>query len=469
MVQINFAQREINCKIVYYGPGLSGKTTTLEVIHQKAPKDNIGEMVSIATESDRTLYFDFLPLNLGTVAGMTTKFQIYTVPGQVYYNATRKLVLKFTDGVIFVADSQKDKMEENKESLANLAENLKVHGLDIDTIPLVLQYNKRDLDNICTVEELDAQLNPRTVPAFESIASTGQGVFPALKALSKLVINKLNKEHASVRRGTAIPKPQAAAPPKQPGPPGGGPSAPVAPKAPAPPGPSGMPKPPGPPGGGPSAPVPPKAPSPPGPSGIPKPPGPFGGGPSAPVAPKAPSPPGPSGMPKPPGPFGGGPSAPVPPKAPSPPGPSGIPKPPGSFGGGPSGPVPPSPPGGAGGIAHGIPGPPEGTKPTGDIPVQKSTSAAASTPSSQPGQILQQEDKVVVDGGGGLKKWLVIAVILILVLAAGVFAVYKIKPGILPGVIKEKLDSLIGSGDDASSEADASGKEADKPEQDAAD
>ena len=231
MVQINFAQREINCKIVYYGPGLSGKTTTLEVIHQKAPDDHIGEMVSIATESDRTLYFDFLPLNLGTVAGMTTKFQIYTVPGQVYYNATRKLVLKGVDGVIFVADSQKDKMDENKESLANLAENLEEHGLNIEAIPLILQYNKRDLDNICTVEEMEQQLNERGVPAFESIANTGQGVFPALKALSKLVINKLNKEHASVRRGKTVPK--ASAPGTPPGPGG----APAAPKAPVPPGP----------------------------------------------------------------------------------------------------------------------------------------------------------------------------------------------------------------------------------------
>ncbi|MBI3723721.1 GTPase, partial [bacterium] len=143
MVQINFAKREINCKLVYYGPGLSGKTTNLEVVHKKAPASKKGELTSIATEGDRTLFFDYMPLELGKVGGMNTKFQLYTVPGQVYYNATRKLVLQGADGVVFVADSQPDKMDENLESLQNLDDNLKEQGLDIRTLPLVLQWNKR--------------------------------------------------------------------------------------------------------------------------------------------------------------------------------------------------------------------------------------------------------------------------------------------------------------------------------------
>ncbi|MFC1479129.1 ATP/GTP-binding protein [Planctomycetota bacterium] len=515
MVQINFAQREINCKIVYYGPGLSGKTTTLEVIHQKAPPDHIGEMVSIATESDRTLYFDFLPLNLGTVAGMTTKFQIYTVPGQVYYNATRKLVLKGADGVIFVADSQKDKMDENKESLANLAENLEEHGLDMETVPLVLQYNKRDLDNLCTVEELDAELNPRKVPAFESIANTGQGVFPALKALSKLVINKLNEEHAAVRKGKAVPKagtpakgPAPPSPPKQPmG------ASPMPPKAPAPPGPPKQPmgaspmppKAPVPPGipkqpmGAPpkapappmppkqpmgAAPMPPKAPVPPGipkqpmgappmppkapvPSGIPKPP--MGGLPGPPAAPKAPAPPGipkppmgglpgppaapkapvPPGIPKPPmGGLPGPPAAPMPPKAPVPPGipkqpMGGPPRPPVAPGAGPAAPPIPGPPGD---VAYGIPAPPQGTKPTGEVPVRDGTSGqnVPAPPPHTPGKLYPEEEKVVIGGKSGSKKWIVIIIVILLLLAGGTFAVYKLKPDILPGEIKKILDKYMG-------------------------
>ena len=224
MVQINFGQREVSCKLVYYGPGMSGKTTNLEIIHQKAPDKAKGEMVSIATETDRTLYFDFLPLDLGQVAGMHTKFQLYTVPGQVYYNATRKLVLQGVDGVIFVADSNPDKMDENIESLENLRENLAGMGIDLNEIPLVLQYNKRDLPTVMTVEDMNKGMNPNNVPAVEAIARDGKGVFPTLKALSKIVIDKLNKEHAPAaqrrRTGTSLTpvggnKPTAPAPAAQ--------------------------------------------------------------------------------------------------------------------------------------------------------------------------------------------------------------------------------------------------------------
>lgn len=195
MVQINFAKREINCKLVYYGPGLSGKTTNLEVVHKKAPASKKGELTSIATEGDRTLFFDYMPLELGKVGGMNTKFQLYTVPGQVYYNATRKLVLQGADGVVFVADSQADKMEENLESFANLEENLREQGLDPKTIPMVLQWNKRDLPNVLTVDELDKKMNKYNSPTFEAIAVTGDGVFPTLKKLAQIVLEKLNREY----------------------------------------------------------------------------------------------------------------------------------------------------------------------------------------------------------------------------------------------------------------------------------
>jgi signal recognition particle receptor subunit beta len=197
MVQINFALKEVNCKIVYYGPGLSGKTTNLEVVHAKAPGSHCGELTSIATEGDRTLFFDFLPLNLGQVAGMTTKFQIYTVPGQVYYNSTRKLVLQGADGIAFVAESRKGKMDENIESLSNLEDNLREYGMDINTIPLVLQYNKRDLADIYSIEEMNAKLNSSNVPYFEAVAVTGEGVFPTLKKLSSLVLESLNRQQSS--------------------------------------------------------------------------------------------------------------------------------------------------------------------------------------------------------------------------------------------------------------------------------
>lgn len=216
MVQINFALREVNVKIVYYGPGRSGKTTNLEVIHDKAPKGSIGDMMSIATETDRTLFFDFLPLDLGKVAGMNTKFQLYTVPGQVYYKATRKLVLQGADGLVFVADSQREMLEENLQSLQDLQENLAENGIDINTIPLVLQWNKRDLPSVMSVEEMNEKLNQWNAPAVEACAINGDGVFPTLKALAKVVIGKLNKEHGysgdASSEMPAVKKPAAPAP-----------------------------------------------------------------------------------------------------------------------------------------------------------------------------------------------------------------------------------------------------------------
>ena len=191
MVQLNLALREINCKIVYFGPGLSGKTTNLEVVHAKAPDDSKGELTSIATESDRTLFFDFMPLNLGTVGGMKTKFQLYTVPGQVYYNSTRKLVLRGADGVIFVADSSPDKMEENIESLQNLEECLQGQDKSLSDFPHVIQYNKRDIEGALPVEEMDAALNKYGAPFFEAVASNGDGVIETFKALSGLVLEKV--------------------------------------------------------------------------------------------------------------------------------------------------------------------------------------------------------------------------------------------------------------------------------------
>jgi hypothetical protein len=185
----------VNCKVVFYGPGMSGKTTNLEKVYENAPDQHKGELTSIATEGDRTLFFDFLPLDLGTVAGMNTKFQLYTVPGQVYYNSTRKLVLQGADGVIFVADSQRKKMDENIESLENLMENLTEYNINPDDIPIILQYNKRDLPDVLSVDELNKALNPKGWPTFEAVAVTGEGVFPTLKALSSLVLENLNKEY----------------------------------------------------------------------------------------------------------------------------------------------------------------------------------------------------------------------------------------------------------------------------------
>ncbi len=191
MSLVNYATREITCKIVYYGPGRSGKTTNLQYIHSRVPWDRKGEMVSLATEADRTLFFDFLPLNLGQISGFTTRFQLYTVPGQVYYNATRKLVLQGADGVVFVADSQKSQLEADVDSFRNLQQNLLEHGIDIRDIPVVIQYNKRDLPNVFSIEQLDEELNFRNVPSYPASALLGEGVFDTLRSVSEGVLKKL--------------------------------------------------------------------------------------------------------------------------------------------------------------------------------------------------------------------------------------------------------------------------------------
>ena len=223
MSLVNFTTREITCKIVYYGPGRSGKTTNLQYIYGRVPEARRGRMVSLATQTDRTLFFDFLPLDLGVISGFTTRFQLYTVPGQVYYNASRKLILKGVDGVVFVADSQIERMEANIESMQNLYDNMAQHGYNLTNIPFVVQYNKRDLPNAATIRELQSALNPgwpvddparqkasadpyhegeflveqldgqwvERAPYFEAVAMTGDGVFDTLKAVSKLVLKSL--------------------------------------------------------------------------------------------------------------------------------------------------------------------------------------------------------------------------------------------------------------------------------------
>jgi signal recognition particle receptor subunit beta len=190
---INYSSREINCKIVFYGPGLCGKTTNLQYIYKKTNPDSKGKMISLATETERTLFFDFLPLALGEIRGFKTRFHLYTVPGQVFYDASRKLILKGVDGVVFVADSQIERMEANIESIENLRTNLAEQGYDLDKIPFILQYNKRDLPNVVPLDELRRALNPRNVPDFEGIATDGTGVFDTLKAIAKLVIMELKK------------------------------------------------------------------------------------------------------------------------------------------------------------------------------------------------------------------------------------------------------------------------------------
>lgn len=224
MSMINYASREINCKLVYYGPGLGGKTTNLEHVYGKVAPDTRGKMVSLATETERTLFFDFLPVDLGTIRGFKTRFHLYTVPGQVYYNASRKLILKGVDGVVFVADSQIERMEANIESMQNLYDNMAEYGYDLTKIPFVVQYNKRDLPNAAPVRDLQQQLNPgwpledpalqkpqpdpyhqgdmlvgqvngvwvQRAPYFESVAITGDGVFDTLKAVAKLVLKTLS-------------------------------------------------------------------------------------------------------------------------------------------------------------------------------------------------------------------------------------------------------------------------------------
>lgn len=190
---INYSSREINCKIVYYGPGLCGKTTNLQWIYSKTAQDARGKMISLATETERTLFFDFLPLALGEIRGFKTRFHLYTVPGQVFYDASRKLILKGVDGVIFVADSQVERTEANLESVENLQVNLSEQGYDLAKVPYVIQYNKRDLPNAAPMAELRSLLNPMNVPEFEAVAPTGVGVFETLKATARLVLSELRR------------------------------------------------------------------------------------------------------------------------------------------------------------------------------------------------------------------------------------------------------------------------------------
>ncbi len=194
---INYSSREINCKIVYYGPGLCGKTTNLQYIYKKTNPDSKGKMISLATETERTLFFDFLPLALGEIRGFKTRFHLYTVPGQVFYDASRKLILKGVDGVVFVADSQIERMEANVESMENLRANLAEQGYNLDSVPFIIQYNKRDLPNVVPLGELKKSLNPNGLPDFEAVATEGPGVFDTLKAIAKLVIMELKKGQES--------------------------------------------------------------------------------------------------------------------------------------------------------------------------------------------------------------------------------------------------------------------------------
>jgi mutual gliding-motility protein MglA len=193
MSLVNYSTREITCKIVYYGPGRSGKTSNLQYVHAFVPDERKGPMVSLATETDRTLFFDFLPLDLGTISGFRTRMQLYTVPGQVYYNATRKLVLRGADGVVFVADSQREQADENMDSFRNLHENLLEENIDIRNFPAVMQYNKRDLPGVLPITELDDTLNFRSLPAYPASAVSGDGVFDTLRSISQLVLQNLSR------------------------------------------------------------------------------------------------------------------------------------------------------------------------------------------------------------------------------------------------------------------------------------
>lgn len=222
MVFFNYSTMQMAAKVVYYGPGLCGKTTNLHYIYQHTTGESRGEMVSLETETDRTLFFDLLPIDVGSIAGFNTRIQLYTVPGQVFYNTTRKLVLKGVDGVVFVADSQRAMLQTNIESFRNLEENLAEMGLAVDTLPLVLQFNKRDLADICSVDEMNAALNRHNWPYFESSAVTGMGVFETLKGISRFTLMSLKKrlgrnEPAAARPGAAVP-PKAAAPAGAPAP-----------------------------------------------------------------------------------------------------------------------------------------------------------------------------------------------------------------------------------------------------------
>src|SRR3954466_9424809 len=218
MVFFNYSTMQMAAKVVYYGPGLCGKTTNLHFIYQHTAQESRGEMVSLETETDRTLFFDLLPIDVGSIAGFNTRIQLYTVPGQVFYNTTRKLVLKGVDGIVYVADSQRAMLQANVESFRNLEENLAEMGLAVDTLPLVLQFNKRDLADICSVDEMNAALNRHNWPFFESSGVTGMGVFETLKGISRFTLMSLKKrlgrnEPAAAARPAAAAPPQPAAPP----------------------------------------------------------------------------------------------------------------------------------------------------------------------------------------------------------------------------------------------------------------
>ena len=191
MSLINYSSREINCKVVYYGPGLGGKTTNIQYVYEKLAPETKGKLVTLATEMDRTLFFDFLPLELGEVKGFKTRFHLYTVPGQVYYNASRKLILRGVDGIVFVADSSEARFDANIEALYNLHENLKEYDLSLDEIPFVIQWNKRDMPDAIPVDELNQELNPEGFENFEAVAVNGVGVFDTLKCVAKQVLRQL--------------------------------------------------------------------------------------------------------------------------------------------------------------------------------------------------------------------------------------------------------------------------------------
>ncbi len=188
---VNYHSKEVNCKIVYYGPGLGGKTTNIQHVYKKTSGDSKGKMVSLNTDNERTIFFDFLPLDLGEIRGFRTRFHLYTVPGQVFYESSRKLILRGVDGIVFVADSQVERMEDNVASLKSLIDNLEDHGYDVSTIPLIMQWNKRDLPNIVSVEEMSNILNKYDSPEFSAQAVSGEGVFETLKMASKLVLMNL--------------------------------------------------------------------------------------------------------------------------------------------------------------------------------------------------------------------------------------------------------------------------------------
>ena len=204
MVVVSYSGREINAKLVYYGTGLSGKTTNLEFIYGAIPSTSRGKMVSMKTQNDRTLFFDLLPVDLGEISGFKTRFMLYTVPGQVFYNATRKLLLRGADAIVFVADSERGRMQENKDSLQNLVDNLNEYNLSLDNVPWVIQYNKRDLPDVYTVEELNRELNPKGVPWFEAVAVRGDGVFETFRGVSRLLLENLNKELKLGSRGGSV-------------------------------------------------------------------------------------------------------------------------------------------------------------------------------------------------------------------------------------------------------------------------